>query len=353
MLQTAIEAGYCTTTRKQAAMNRWSISIALALLTLTLTSCSGRSSSAGSPSNIDVPAISADVSTTAAGFAVPAPRSNPEVLPLLPNGNTVTVNLVLLDRVVDIAPGMKYRAWTFNGTVPGPVIHAQVGDTIDVTLTNKAMMGHSIDFHAALAPPNVAYQTVQPGKTLHFSWVARYPGAFLYHCGTPPVLAHISNGMYGAIIVDPKDGWGSDAHSFVLVQSEFYPSPYPGEPGVFYGDLAKMKTAMADVVTFNGVAFRYRANPLQIKVGELVRVFVVDAGPSHPSAFHIVGSLLSRVLMDGNPSNQLNGMQTAAIPPGGGAVVEFTVQQAGTYPVVTHSFGDADAGALGLFNATN
>jgi nitrite reductase (NO-forming) len=333
-------------------MDRLSISVVLSMISLALTACSGRTGTAGAQSDVKVPTVSSEVSTTAANFAIPAPQSNPEMLPPLPAGNTVTVNLVLLDRIVTIAPGIKYKAWTFNGTVPGPVIHAQVGDTIDVTLTNRAMMGHSIDFHAALAPPDVAYQTVQPGKTLHFSWVARYPGAFLYHCGTPPVLAHISNGMYGAIIVDPKDGWGSDAHSFVLVQSEFYPAPYPGAPGVFYGDLAKMKTATADVVTFNGLAFRYRANPLQIKAGELVRVFVVDAGPSHFSAFHIVGTLLSRVFLDGNPSNLLAGMQTAAIPPGGGAVVEFTVQQAGTYPVVTHSFGDADAGALGLFKAT-
>ncbi|HLJ83550.1 MAG TPA: multicopper oxidase domain-containing protein [Candidatus Eremiobacteraceae bacterium] len=335
-------------------MNRSSIGALLSTVALAyLTACSGRSASADAPADVRVPAVTAEVSTTEPGYAVPTPQSNPESLPPLPSGNTVTVNLVLLDRTVQIAPGVKYRAWTFNGTVPGPVIHAQVGDTIDVTLTNKAMMGHSIDFHAALAPPNIAYQTVQPGKTLHFSWVARYPGAFLYHCGTPPVLAHISNGMYGAVIVDPKDGWGSDARSFVLVQSEFYPSPYPGAPGIFYGDLSKMKTAMADVVTFNGLAFRYRVNPLQIKVGQPVRVFVVDAGPSHFSAFHIVGTILSRVLVDGNPSNQLEGIQTTAIPPGGGAVVEFTVQQAGTYPVVTHSFGDADAGALGLFNATD
>jgi nitrite reductase (NO-forming) len=334
-------------------MVRSSICVTLSIVALTLGACSGRGGSASAPAEVQVPAITAEVSTTGPGYVIPTLQSNPEVLPRLPSGNTVTVNLVLLDRTIRIAPGVKYKAWTFNGTVPGPVIHAQVGDTINVTLTNKAMMGHSIDFHAALAPPNIAYQTVQPGKTLHFSWIARYPGAFLYHCGTPPVLAHISNGMYGAIIIDPKDGWGSDAQSFVLVQSEFYPSPYPGAPGIFYGDLAKMKTAMADVVTFNGLAFRYRANPLQIKVGQAVRVFVVDAGPSHFSAFHVVGTLFSRVLVDGNPANQLTGIQTAAIPPGGGAVVEFTVQQAGTYPVVTHSFGDADAGALGLFNATD
>ena len=154
-------------------------------------------------------------------------------------------------------------------------------------------------------------------------------------------------------MVDPKDGWGDDAQQYVFVQSEFYPTLMPGSDDDYFGDLAKMKSAMAEVVTFNGVAFRYRENPLPIKVGKLVRVFVVDAGPSHFSAFHVVGTIFSRVLMDGNPANVTTGVQTIPIPPGGGAVGEFTVQQAGTYPFVTHSFGDTDAGGMGLFQATD
>jgi len=299
-----------------------------------------------------LPPVTADVTNG----TVSVPLSDPatlHLLPPLPAGHTVSVRLALVDKVVEISPGIKYRAWTFNGAVPGPVIHARVGDTIDVTLTNKAIIGHSIDFHAALAPPDVAYQTVQPGKTLHFWWVAAYPGAFMYHCGTPPVLAHISNGMYGIIVVDPKDGWGPEAQSFVFVQSEFYPAPYPGSKDEYYGDLTKMKSALAEVVTFNGRAFRYKDAPLAIKAGVPVRVFVVNAGPSHFSAFHVVGTILSRVLADGNPANAIVGVQTAAIPPGGGAVVDFTVQQAGKYPIVTHAFGDADAGGLGLFVASD
>lgn len=271
-------------------------------------------------------------------------------LPPLPTGNTVYVRLALIDKVIEVSPGVKYRAWTFNGVVPGPVIHARVGDTVDVTLTNKASMGHSIDFHAALAPPNIAYQTIAPGKTLHFSWVATSPGAFLYHCGTPPVLAHISNGMYGAIIVDPPAGWGDDAQSFVFVQSEFYPQRVPNTDE-FEGSLQKMISGIAQVVDFNGRAFQYMENPLAIAVGKPVRVFVVNAGPSHFSAFHIVGTLLQRSYVDGNPANLLVGLQTLSIPPGGGAVTEFTVQQAGNYAFVTHAFGDADAGAMGIFSA--
>ena len=330
-------------------------SIAALISTASIIGCAqSQSTQPGQAQSLPAPLgspITADVTMAAAGSSAVSAPAPPEALPALPTGNVVHVRLVLLDRLVTIAPGMQYRAWTFNGTVPGPVIHAQVGDTIDVTLTNHAMMGHSIDFHAALAPPNVAYQTVRPGQSLHFSWVAEYPGAFLYHCGTPPVLAHISNGMYGAIIVDPVNGWGSDMQSYVFVQSEFYPTLYPGTTDQYFGDLAKMKTALADVVTFNGLAFRYRDNPLPIGVERPVRVFVVNAGPSHFSAFHVVGTILTRVLVDGNPANAMIGLQTAAIPPGGGAVVEFTVHQAGTYPFVTHSLGDADAGALGLFKA--
>lgn len=299
-----------------------------------------------------LPAVTAQVSSMAPGYIVPAPEARPELIPALPAGTTVRVNLALLDRLVEITPGLMYRAWTFNGTVPGPVIHARVGDTVDVTLTNRAKIGHSIDFHAALAPPDVAYQTVEPGQTLHFSWTAAYPGVFMYHCGTPPVLAHISNGMYGAIVVDPQDGWGADAQDYVFVQSEFYPSLYPGTHDEYFGDLAKMRTGVASVVTFNGKAFQYQENPLPVTVGKLVRLFVVNAGPSHFSAFHVVGTIFSRVLVDGNPANGLVGVQTAAIPPGGGGLIEFTVRQQGVYPFLTHSFGDADDGAIGLFKAS-
>lgn len=313
---------------------------------------SGESPVNGAANLQNVVPVIATVATTAPDYVPPTPVAQPEVLPPLSDTHTVYVKLALIDKTVQITPDIKYRAWTFNGSVPGPVIHARVGDTIDVTLTNQAIMGHSIDFHAALAPPNIAYQTVKPGQTLHFAWVAQYPGAFLYHCGTPPVLAHISNGMYGAIIVDPPGGWGSPAQEFVFVQSEFYPSLYPGTKDEYYGDMQKMKAGVPQVVTFNGVAFRYKTNPLPIKVGELVRVFVVDAGPSHFSAFHVIGTLLRTAYVDANPENKLVGIQTIAIPPGGGAMAEFQVLQAGTYPFVTHSFGDADDGAIGVFAAT-
>jgi nitrite reductase (NO-forming) len=317
-------------------------------LALCLTVCFGLAAAATAA--IDPPVVKATVSDTPRNYVnPPAPRFL-ERLPPLQAGHVVKVNLVLLDTTIEIQRGMKYRAWTFNGTIPGPVIHARVGDTIDVTLTNRAAMGHSIDFHAALAPPNVAYQTVGPGKTLRFSWVAQYPGAFVYHCGTPPVLMHISNGMYGAIIIDPP-GDTPPAQSFVFVQSEFYPSLVSGTRDEYAGDLKKMEGVFAEVVVFNGRYFQYMERPLAIRVRQPVRVYVVDAGPSHFSAFHVIGTLFQTVMQDGNPQNVQHGIQTLTIPPGGGAVAQFTVYQPGHYPFVTHQFGDADHGAMGAFDA--
>lgn len=299
---------------------------------------------------VNVPPVHATV-TNDTRAAIPPP-TDPASLPAVPNGDTVAVHLVLLDRSVAIAPGVRYRAWTFNGTVPGPVIHARVGQTVDVTLTNKSAIGHSIDFHAALVPPNIAYQTIAPGQTLHFAWVARYPGVFLYHCSTPPVLMHLSEGMYGAIVVDPERGWPHGAmRSYVLVQSEFYTQAVAGHPGLYEGNFVKAQKALPDYVTFNGAAMQYATDPLRIAVDRPVRLFVVNAGPSHFSAFHVVGTIFQTAYVGGNPANALHGLQTMAIAPGDGAMLEFTVQQAGRYPFVTHSFGDADLGAMGAFVA--
>src|SRR5581483_5387717 len=126
--------------------------------------------------------------------------------PLDPNPNKVIV-LEAKDALIEAAAGVKVSAWSFGGTVPGPVVRVRQGDTIDFTLRNRGTMGHSIDFHAAQTPWNINYETILPNEEIHFTWKANYPGAFMYHCGTGPVLQHIANGMYGAIIVDPAEGW--------------------------------------------------------------------------------------------------------------------------------------------------
>ena len=268
--------------------------------------------------------------------------------PAFADADVVEVDLVTKRETVKIAPGVEMRAWTFNGTVPGPVIRAVEGDTIEVTLRNAdKAMAHSVDFHAAQISPQVGFADVLPGETRTFSFVARRPGVFLYHCGTSPVLEHIGMGMYGAILVDPEQG-RPPARERVLVQSEFYG---PVKHGMIKPSYEAMRTREPTFTAFNGRAFRYRDKPIKAAVGKPQRIYVVAAGPTLGSDFHVVGEIFDTVQPDGNPVNVMEGVSTYGVPAGGGAMFELTFDEAGTYPFVTHSFRWADAGALGLIEA--
>jgi nitrite reductase (NO-forming) len=290
-------------------------------------------------------------SAQAEGPSPTGPVSNPRPAALEPvaPGNVHDLTLEATEEVLEVAGGVKYQAWTFGGSVPGPVIHLKVGDTLNFTLKNSGKQGHSIDFHAAEIAPNVNYKTILPGESFSFSFTAHRPGVFMYHCGTAPMLHHIANGMYGAIVVDPDPPLPA-AKEFVLVQSEVYASK--GDGDVWQGDPAKMKAATPDLMAFNGIAFQYKDNPLQVKVGEKVRLYVVNAGPTLFSAFHVVGALFDRVLVDGNPANVLESVQTYTVPPGGGSTFELTLKEPGLYPFVTHNFAYTELGAVGVLQAS-
>lgn len=253
---------------------------------------------------------------------------------------------------IEIADGKTYEGWTFGGTVPGPALRVRQGDTVRITLVNESPMGHSIDLHSARIPMNEAFRTIGPGQELTFEFEARDAGAFMVHCGTPPVLLHIMQGMYMAIIVDPADGWGTRADKeFVLVQSEFYPNA-SGTSEPAGPDYEAARSRDARYVVFNGKAFQYKENPLRAEVGDRVRFFVVNAGPSLSSEFHVVGAVFDRVYPDADPAHALTGVQTYGVPAGGGAVFETVFEERasgeGVYAFVTHAFADADKGAVGL-----
>ncbi len=255
---------------------------------------------------------------------------------------------------VEIAGGVKYVGWTFGGTVPGPVIRVRQGDLVRINLVNEAKdMPHSIDFHASKIPMDHAMQSIAPGDSLQFEFEATTAGTFMVHCGTPPVLLHIAQGMYLPIIVDPKGGWPTKADKeFVLVQSDFYPRGSAVDSSVMEGDFAAMSEARAKYVVFNGKAFQYKDAPLQVEEGDVVRLFVMNAGPNIRSDFHVVGNIFDRVYPGGNVNQVIEGVQTYMVPTGGGAVFELEFAEGysgkGNYAFVTHAFTDASKGAVGV-----
>ncbi len=276
------------------------------------------------------------------------------VLPPVPAGELVEVQMTLKDLTVEIAPGVEYNTWAFDGHgAPGPVVHVREGQTVEMTLTNGGAIPHSIDFHAARIAPNVAFKDVAPGDSIKFRFTASDPGVYMYHCGTKPVLAHIANGMYGAIIVQPKQALPAVDNEYVLVGSEWYLNGDGIEEPASL-DFAKARTRMPDWVTFNGYANQYVTHPLTAQPGETTRFWVVAAGPTNNVNFHVVGAMLDRAWVDGSLTNPpLTNVQTVVVPAGGGGVFDVKVDKEGLYPFVSHAFADVDLGQVGLLKVGN
>jgi nitrite reductase (NO-forming) len=279
------------------------------------------------------------------------------------------VRLDTTHKIVEIAPGVKFSAWTFGDQVPGPTIHARVGDRIRFSMTNRsdepvpgvriaeAPMMHSMDFHAAMVSPQDKYRSIAPGQTIEFEFTLNYPGVFMYHCGTPMVLEHIASGMYGAVVVEPRGGYPTRVdREYVVIQSEFYVKPDPrkrrveGAP-LYVLDGARLRAAQPTHTVFNGVHNGMVAKPLTAKPGERVRLYVLNVGPSKTSSFHVVGTIFDRVWLEGNPDNQMRGMQTVLLGSSNSAIVEFMIPEKGAYVMVDHHFANASQGAIGLISA--
>lgn len=254
-----------------------------------------------------------------------------------------------VDLPIDNA-GTMHRAWTFDGTVPGPVVRVTEGDTVEFTLKNAEdnKNSHSMDFHAARVDVLTEFADVAAGKTHRFSFEATSPGVFYYHCGADPMYQHIARGMFGVIIVDPKDGEAlpKPDREYVLVQSEIYPNPDDREQ-ILRGEWSH--------VVFNGRAFRYdpvhdpkAGGWLEAKPGERVRVYFVNAGPHEYSSFHPIAGIWDRVWPSGNPHNEMRGLQSFTVGPGDGAIFDLISPKAGANVLVNHSMGPAHHGAMAV-----
>jgi nitrite reductase (NO-forming) len=282
------------------------------------------------------------------GYATPVCNS--------PAGST-KITLIAERAKVTIAKNVTYDGWSFNGTIPGPTIWVNLCENVEFTLINNDTMAHSIDFHAAQVNWATVYAPVLPGKTLSFNFTPAYPGIFMYHCGVPPVLEHIANGMYGVIIVNGTGSWALPSASggtYVLIESEFYLNGQPGTDGSYTGNYTKMLAATPDYVVFNGQAFQYQINPIVVRPNQLVRLYVFNEGPNLWEAFHVIGGIMDTAYIDGNPLNVEHGLQTLSIPPAGGAIVDmYFTDPGGLNPFVNHAFAYAQAGAVGVFKVEN
>ncbi|HET7385706.1 MAG TPA: multicopper oxidase domain-containing protein [Nocardioidaceae bacterium] len=279
----------------------------------------------------------------------PGFRPHDAVLPPLEPGpvhrRTFTVSEV--ERAV--APGVRQRLWTYGGTAPGPTLHGRIGDTFVIRLVNDGSMGHSVDFHAGSLAPDRPMRTIAPGKSLTYRFTATRAGIWLYHCASMPMSAHIANGMFGAVVIDPPHLPPVD-HSYVLVQSELYLGPQGGSV-----DMAKLHAEKPDEVVFNGYADQYDHSPLRAEVGHRVRIWVLDAGPDRPTSFHVVGGQFDTVYAEGAyrlRRGDPGGSQALFLGPAQGGFVELTFPQPGHYPFISHVMTDAERGAHGMFEVT-
>ncbi|RFA28610.1 nitrite reductase [Alkalilimnicola ehrlichii] len=309
----------------------------------------------------------------------------PHLKPLDYEGNrTHHVRLDTFAQEVEVAPGYSFTAWTYGGSVPGPTLHVREGDRVVFTMKNRSdeevvvtkpirggapyfaqlqqnpyqknapaisPVPHSMDFHSGTVAADDKWRTIAPGESIEFEWVANYPGVYMYHCGTPSVLMHTAMGQYGAVVVSPREGFPTDDkvdHEFVIVQSEFYLTE-DGD-GYRYDHQAALDRNPSHV-TFNGHVNALNATPLRAKAGDRVRLYLLNAGPSDTSSFHVIGAIFDRVWYEGNVENEWRGMQTVLLGASNSAVMEFIVPEPGAYKLVDHEFADAERGAVGTLIA--
>jgi nitrite reductase (NO-forming) len=283
-------------------------------------------------------------------MAAPGPDFTPHdaALPPVETGRVHRRTLTVTELEREVAPGHTQRLWTYNGTAPGPVLHGRVGDVFEITLVNDATIGHSIDFHAGALAPERPMRTIAPGESLVYRFRATRAGIWMYHCSSMPMSAHIANGLFGAVVIEPPDLARVD-RSYLLVQSELYLGPDGGEV-----DATKLAEERPDAVVFNGYANQYDHAPLPARVGERVRIWVLDAGPNRATSFHVVGGQFDTVYAEGGYLLRRGpgGAQALALGPAQGGFVELTFPEPGRYPFVSHVMVDAERGAHGLFEVT-
>ena len=277
----------------------------------------------------------------------------PEVPPAIDRDHPakVRVKMETVEKTMTMEDGVEYHYWTFNGDVPGQMIRVREGDTVEVEFSNNpsSTVPHNVDFHAATGQGGGAEASfTAPGHTSTFSFKALQAGLYIYHCAVAPVGMHIANGMYGLILVEPKEGLPKVDKEFYIVQGDFYTKGKKGAQGLQPFDMDKAIAEQPEYVVFNGhVGSIAGDNALKAKTGETVRMYVGNGGPNLVSSFHVIGEIFDKVYVEGGKLINEN-VQSTVIPAGGAAMIEFKVDIPGSYTIVDHSiFRAFNKGALG------
>ena len=312
----------------------------------------------------EAPAASAEAASSATQAAAETPAGElpvidavtthaPEVPPAIDRDYPakVRVKMETVEKTMKMDDGVEYRYWTFDGDVPGRMIRVREGDTVEVEFSNNpsSTVPHNVDFHAATGPGGgAAASFTAPGRTSTFSFKALQPGLYIYHCAVAPVGMHIANGMYGLILVEPKEGLPKVDKEFYIVQGDFYTKGKKGAQGLQPFDMDKAVAEQPEYVVFNGhVGAIAGDNALKAKAGETVRMYVGNGGPNLVSSFHVIGEIFDKVYVEGGKLINEN-VQSTIVPAGGSAMVEFKVDVPGSYTLVDHSlFRAFNKGALG------
>ncbi|HFC8164754.1 TPA: copper-containing nitrite reductase [Neisseria meningitidis] len=310
------------------------------------------------------PAASAEAASSAAQAAAETPAGElpvidavtthaPEVPPAIDRDYPakVRVKMETVEKTMKMDDGVEYRYWTFDGDVPGRMIRVREGDTVEVEFSNNpsSTVPHNVDFHAATGQGGGAAATfTAPGRTSTFSFKALQAGLYIYHCAVAPVGMHIANGMYGLILVEPKEGLPKVDKEFYIVQGDFYTKGKKGAQGLQPFDMDKAIAEQPEYVVFNGhVGSIAGDNALKAKAGETIRMYVGNGGPNLVSSFHVIGEIFDKVYVEGGKLINEN-VQSTIVPAGGSAIVEFKVDIPGSYTLVDHSiFRAFNKGALG------
>jgi nitrite reductase (NO-forming) len=297
-------------------------------------------------------------------------------------GKTKKVLLVASEKEVQVAPdnalhpgGVKYNAMVFNGTIPGPVIAIDQGDTLQITMRNDGKLVHSMDFHAGFGADKANSGPVKPGESKTWTLQGVYSGVFFYHCSADAlngIWEHIANGMYGGIVVHPTNE--KPAKEFYVVFGEIYNTKDQGLFKAVNGtgsfDIAKFASDQSDLELTNGMAFKYapaigqvvklelnkNAEVFKVKPGELTRWYIVNAGPNDFLSFHIIGGIIT--VRDGSVGGDFGTVdqndETWTIPPGSASVIESVFPSPGLYVGVTHSLvGVVKGGAFAVLAVDN